>query len=192
VKKRILTLSIALALVVTMLVPVAALATNEAGQGASTFSGTIEIVSKHTDDAVDIIGFPPAQPGTTVSWPFNFTDWDPATDPPPPDWQVLDPSNSEPVARLKNNSAGELLVWLQVSDWTSGVVVAEYYELVDTTDTTVAVVDDVLSPDGGAYMVVTNQTIASAAYKALYLEVDLSTTPGLSGGSLLTVLGSTP
>jgi hypothetical protein len=197
VEKRILTLAIVLALVATMVVPVTALASNEAGQGASTFTGTIEIVAKYSDEAVDTIAFPPAAPGTTVSSPVNFTDWYPGVDPlPPPDnWeQALSDTDSSPVARLLNNSGGDFVVWLQVSNWggTPRIVTQERYELVDNGATDVSSVDTVLSPDGAAYTICTFVTIADSDYKDLYLEVDLCGTAGVSGGSLLTVLGSAP
>jgi hypothetical protein len=205
VKKRILTLAITLALLATMLVPMAALALdpNQSGQSASTFTGTIGIVAKNTAEAVDVIAFPPAPPNTTVSNPVNFTDWDPAVDPPPPpaNWaQALSPTDSSPVVRLKNTTGGPLIVWFQVSDWggTPRIVTEERYELVDTGTLTVNAVTDVLSPGGAAYTVCTFVTIAATGdpgdgdYKDLYLEVDLCDTAGVTGGSLLTVLGSAP
>jgi hypothetical protein len=191
-KKRILTLAIVLALVATMVVPVTALAGNQSGQQAATFSTTIEIVSKVDDTAVSQILFPPASPGATVSNPWNNAD-DPSSPPDPPTHtQLLSASASEPVVRLGNNTGGNLVVWLVISDWTSDVVVSEDYELVDTGTATVDVVDDVLSLDGDAATVHTGVTINNGTYKDLYLEVVLSGTGGLYGTSMLSILGTAP
>jgi len=190
VKKRILTLGITLALVATMVVPttVLALDPNQTNQSASTFTSAIEIVAKGSDNAVNTIIFGPGTAGGTVSNPFNLTDWVPPA-PPPTVWQVLSDTASSPVARLKNTSGGNLQIWFQITDWSNDIVTAEDYELVDPGTTNVAVVDDVLSPDGNARFVRTSVSIGPGAYKDLYLEVVLSATPGIAGSSTLTVLG---
>lgn len=193
-KKRILTLGITLALVATMVMPMAALALdpNQSGQTAATFTGEIEIVGKDADTAVTQIWFPPAAPTFTVSNPWNDAD-DPTSPPAPPtDNQVLSVSTSEPVVRLKNTSLSlDFIVWLGISAWTAAVV-SEDYELVDTTVVTVNEVNDVLSATGGAAMFPTGTTINAGTYKALYLEVVLGSTAGVTGTSTLTVLGSAP
>jgi hypothetical protein len=191
VKRRILTLSIALALVATMVMPMAALADNNASQGASTFASTINIVSKTgSDTAVANIYFPAADPGTTVSIPFNPDD---PYESGIPDFQVLSDTVSEPVVKLKNTSDEELMVWLSVSAWENGVVTQERYELVAAGTTDVSSVDTVLSSDGSANTLPTAVNIAaSGGYLDLYLEVDLINTAGVGGGSVLTILGSIP
>jgi hypothetical protein len=191
-KKRILTLGIVLALVATMVVPVTALAGNQSGQQAATFSTTIEIVGKVDNTAVSQILFPPAAPGATVSNPWNDADDSNSPPDPPTHTQLLSASASEPVVRLYNNTGGDLVVWLVITDWTSDVVVSEDYELVDTTTTTVDVVNDVLSSDGNAATIPTGITINDGTYKALYLEVVLSGTGGLYGTSMLSILGTAP
>ena len=71
-------------------------------------------------------------------------------------------------------------------------MVAEHYELVDTGTTTIQVVDDVLSSDGTANTVATGIAMATGTYKALYLQVTLSSSAGKSGTSTLTILGESP
>jgi len=183
VKKRILTLGIVVALVAVLAVPMAALGDNQAGQGATTMlSTTIGIVSKSTDVAVTTITFPPGAPSSTVDKPYNNLD---SGDP-----QFLDTMVSEPVVRLLNTSGGTLTVTLKLpNDWTNDVVTAEYYELVDTANTTVDSVDMELSADGNAAEVATGVSINAAAYKALYLKVDLSALAGVSGGATIAILG---
>jgi hypothetical protein len=185
-------LAIVLALVATMVVPVTALAGNQSGQQAATFSTTIEIVGKVDNTAVSQILFPPAAPGATVSNPWNDADDSSSPPDPPTHTQLLSASASEPVVRLYNNTGGDLVVWLVITDWTSDVVVSEDYELVDTTTTTVDVVNDVLSSDGNAATIPTGITINDGTYKALYLEVVLSGTGGLYGTSMLSILGTAP
>jgi len=193
VKKRILILAIVLAVVATMVVPVTALAGNNANQGASTFATTIEIVSKTgSDDAVNTIAFPPGDPGTTVSIPFNPDD---PFEGGIPNFQLLSATDSEPVVKLKNNAAEELMVWLSMSAWggTPRVVTQERYELVAAGTTDVSSVDAVLSTDGSANTLPTSVNIAaSGGYLDLYLEVDLCGTAGVGGTSMLSILGSTP
>ncbi len=184
-KKRILTLVGVLALVAVLVVPMALLAAdNEASQGASTGkSAAISIVGKIADTAVGTVTFPEGAPDATVSDPYNNVDT--VADP-----QVLHASASDPVVRLKNTSAGTLTVWLEITGWTAAAV-SEDYELVDTGTTTVAVVDDVLSSDGNAASVDTSVTMATTTYKALYLEITLSSSSGASGTSTLSILGET-
>jgi len=185
-KKRILTLVGILVLVGALVVPMAVLAAdNEASQSASTGKSTaISIVGKVADTAITTITFPEGAPDATISAPYN--DVDTTGDP-----QVLHATTSEPVVRLKNTSGVTLTVWLEITTWGNGVAVSEDYELVDSGTTTVEVVDDVLSADGNAATVNTTVTIAAAAYKALYLEIVLSSSSGASGTSTLSILGET-
>jgi len=145
------------------------------------FSTAISIVGKVGDTAITTITFPEGAPDATVSDPYNNVDTE--ADP-----QVLHASASDPVVRLKNTSGGTLTVWLEITTWANGVAASEDYELVDTT-TTVAAVDDVLSADGGAASVDTAVSMATGTYKALYLELVLSSLAGKSGSSTITILG---
>lgn len=160
------------------------LASNVATQNASTSQATtITVVGKVADTAVATITFPQGAPSATISVPYNDVDT-------VSDAQVLHATTSEPVVRLKNTSGGTLKVWLDITTWTNGVAASEDYELVATTD--VSVVNDVLSADGNAATVDTAATIAAAAYKALYLELVLSSSAGKTGTSTLSILGETP
>jgi hypothetical protein len=162
------------------------LAANTATQEASTATAsTISVVGKVADDAITTITFPEGAPSATISTPYNDVDT-------VSDAQVLDGATSEPVVRLKNTSGGTLNVTFEITTWTNGVAASEDYELVDTTDTTIASVDSVLSADGDAASVATLVSMGTGTYKALYLELALSSVAGKTGASTLTILGETP
>ena len=188
-----LNIAIALTLVVVMAgglgVTTYVLAANTATQQASSATATtISVVGKAADTAITTITFPQGAPSATVSNPYN--DVDTSSDP-----QVLSGTVSEPVVRLKNTSGGTLNVTLEITTWNgtyAGFVASEDYELVVTTDTTIAAVASVLSSNGGANSVATAIGITTGAYKALYLELVLGSLAGKTGNSTLTVLGETP
>lgn len=165
------------------------LAANTSTQTASTASATtITVVGKVADTAITTITFPEGAPGATISAPYN--DVDTVSTP-----QVLSGTVSEPVVRLKNTSGGTLNVTLEITTWNgtyAGFVASEDYELVVTTDTTIAAVDSVLSADGAAASVATAIGITAGAYKALYLELVMGSLASKTDTSTLTVLGETP
>lgn len=169
----------ALAVSATVLAVDENIATQEASTSQVT---TIHIVDKVTDTAITTITFPEGAPSATVSDPYNNVNGD--TDP-----QVVAAENSEPVVRLKNTSAGTLNVWLEITTWTNGIAASQDYKLVDEATTNVSVVDDVLSADGNAASVDTEITMGAGTYKALYLELELSSVAGKTGTSTLSVLG---
>lgn len=159
------------------------MADNQATQVASTSQATtITVVGKVADTAVTNITFPQGSPGATISNPYNNVDT--ISDP-----QVVAASDSEPVVRLKNTAGATYLVTLEITDWSNGIAASEYYELVDTTTTDVSDVNDVLSSDGNANSVATGISMATDTYKALYLELVLSSLASVTGNSTLTVLG---
>src|SRR3989344_4839063 len=145
-------------------------ASNVSTQSSSTASATtITVVGKVADTAITTITFPEGAPSATISVPYNNVDT-------VSDAQVLSGTVSEPVVRLKNTSGGTLNVTLEITTWNgtyAGFVASEDYELVVTTDATVAVVDNVLSANGNAASVPTTIGITTGAYKALYLELVL-------------------
>lgn len=167
------------------------LAGNEATQVASTTAATtLSVVGKVADTAITTITFPEAAPSATVSVPYN--DIDTVSDP-----QVLSATVSEPVVRLKNTSGGTYNVTLEITTWSNSIAASEDYDLVVTTDTTVAVVSNVLSATGGAANVDTYTqdsvpAITASGYMALYLEIVLGADAGKTGTSDLTILGETP
>jgi len=184
-EKKILALTGALVLAATLIGSAAVLASNVATQSASSAKATtITVVGKVADTAVGTITFPEAAADATVSNPSN--DVDGTGDP-----QVLDATASEPVVRLKNTSGGTLKTWLSITTWQNSIAASEDYELVVTTDTTVAVVDNVLSADGNAATVDTTVAIPTTEYRALYLELVLGSVAGKTGTSTLTILGET-
>lgn len=191
IKKSLVKLNIAILMLAVMLVGGFgslnyATASNTATQQATTTAATtISVVGKVADTAITTITFPEGAPSATISAPYNDVDTS-------SDAQVLSATVSEPVVRLKNTSGGTLNVTLQITSWTNGVAASEDYKLVATTDTTIAVVNSVLSADGNAASVATGTGITTGAYNALYLELVLSSLAGKSGTSTLTVLGETP
>jgi hypothetical protein len=146
------------------------------------YSTEINIVGKDSDSVVSQITFPPGLAGNPVSTPFNNSDG-------PSDHQVLSDTDSEPVVRLLNTSGGPLLVRLEITGWTGGVVVSEDYELVASGTDNVSEVNRELSSNGSASSVATGETIPNGGHLDLYLEVVLSSSEGVSGGSTLTILG---
>jgi hypothetical protein len=158
-------------------------ASNDASQVASTTASTsISVVAKTADTEITTITFPEGAPSATVTTPYNDVDT-------VSDAQVLDGSASEPVVRLKNTSGGTLTVTLEITQWTNSAVVAEYYELVDPATVNITAVSQSLSADGDAASVNTATTVASSAYGALYLGIDLAALSGVSGTSTLSILG---
>jgi len=162
------------------------LAANTATQVASTTQATtISVVGKVADTAITTITFPEGAPSATVSAPYNDIDT-------VSDSQVLSATVSEPVVRLKNTSGGTYNVTLEITTWSNGIAASEDYELVVTTNTTIAAVASALSADGNAASVDTGISIPTNEYKALYLELVLSSVAGKTGNSTLTILGETP
>ncbi len=148
-------------------------------------STAIEIVSKSADTAITTITFPEGAPSATISNPYNDVDTVSNS-------QVLSGTVSEPVVRLKNTSGGTLNVTLEITTWTNSIAASEDYELVATTDTTVASVASALSTDGNSASVATGVSMTTGTYKALYLELVLSAVAKKTGNSTLTILGETP
>lgn len=180
-KKKILTLGIVLVLLAVLVTPMAALATNEGEQQASTaFSTSLEIVAKDDSTAVAIIVFPAGQPGADIENPYNTIDGAGVGNE-----QLYSASASLPVVRIKNATAGSLIVTLEVTAWT-GAVASERYLLVQSTDTTVEAADVTAALTG---TVATGVTIVDTTVGHLYLEVTLGALAGKAGTSTLTVLG---
>jgi hypothetical protein len=179
-KRLIITLAIIMALVGVIVAPMAVMASNSGTQNASTAqASTIVIVAKTADTDVTSITFPTGAPSAVVSNPYNNVD---TADP-----QFLDGTASEPVVRLKNNSAASLTIWLGRTDWTNSAVASERYKLVDPAVVNVSS----LTAETALTNTSTNTgaTVAAGAYKALYLEVTLGGVSGKAGTSTITVLG---
>jgi hypothetical protein len=69
----------------------------------------------------------------------------------------------------------------------------EYYNLAaDDAVNIEAVTSELSNASGAARSVATGVSIASGAYKDLYLKISLSAVAGKSGTSTLTILGETP
>lgn len=138
------------------------------------------------DTAVGTITFPEGSPETTVSVPYN--DVDTSSDP-----QVLSPTASEPVVKIKNTHASATYnVILEITTWTNSLVNMEYYNLAADGATDIQTVTAELSnANGAARTVSTGVSIAAGAYKDLYLKLTLSAVAGKTGTSTLTILGET-
>lgn len=184
-KKKILVLGIVLALVSVLAVPMAALATHEGEQQASTSQSTsLEIVAKDNSTAVAVILFPPGLAGADIENPSNNVDGTGVDSE-----QLYSASASLPVVRIKNATGGNLVVTITVSAWTNSVVASERYLLVQSTDTTVEAGDVTAALSG---TVATGITIDDATVGHLYLEVTLGAVSAKSGTSDITILGETP
>lgn len=139
------------------------------------------------DTAVTTITFPQAAPGATVDAPYN--DVDGSGDP-----QVLSPTVSEPVVKIKNTHASTTYyIVLEISTWTNGIADMEYYNLASDGATNIqTVVNELSNANGAARTVSTGVSIAPGAYKDLYLKLVLSSAAAKTGTSTLTILGETP
>ena len=183
--KKILVLTMVVALVAALVLPMAALASNhEAGQNASTSSATtISINDQGGTVPITTISFPQGAPSAVISNPSSDASGGENTP------QFLDGAASEPVVQLYNGSAGTLTIWLGISSWTEAVA-SERYVLSDPATTTT------LDMSGATAVTTTNtdtgSTINNGAWLALYLEVTLIASSGKSGTSTLTILGETP
>ncbi len=186
-KKRISAIVMTVVLVAALAVPVVVLAVNhDATQDATTSTvETLNVIDKTGTTTIATITFPEAAVSTTVDAPFN--DVDTFTTP-----QVLSGSISEPVVRIENTTGLPYIVWLSITDWQNGVVVAEDYELAVGGAVDIATVTTALSTDGLAATVSTFTTLTTATIMDLYLTVDLGSLAGKTGTSTLSVLGETP
>jgi len=150
---------------------------------ATTFLiGGTETLTK--DTAVTTITFPEGAPEATISAPYN--DVDTSSDP-----QVLSPTASEPVVKIKNTHASATYnIILEITTWTNSLVNMEYYNLAADGATDIQTVTAELSnANGAARTVSTGVSIAAGAYKDLYLRLVLASVAGKTGTSTLTVLG---
>ncbi|KPJ55493.1 hypothetical protein AMJ49_07030 [Parcubacteria bacterium DG_74_2] len=189
--KKFISLTIILALAVTLVTQMAILAAdNDAGQSASTAKTTTFLVggteTGTKDTNLTTITFPEGSPEGTVDAPYNNEDTD--SDP-----QVLSATVSEPVAKIKNTHASTSYnVVLEITTWTNSVVDMEYYNLADDAANDIQTVTDELSnASGAARTVSTGISIAASSYKDLYLKLTLGSVAGKTGTSTLTVLGET-
>ena len=144
--------------------------------------GGTETGTKDTH-VTDII-FPEGEPGATITAPYN--DVDTSSDP-----QVLSPTVSEPVVKIKNTHATQSYnLILEITTWTNSLVNMEYYNLAADGATDIQTVTAELSnANGAARTVSTGVSIAAGAYKDLYLRLVLASVAGKTGTSTLTVLG---
>jgi len=136
------------------------------------------------DTAVTTITFPEGVPEGTVDAPYN--DVDGSGDP-----QVLSPTASEPVVKIKNTHASVTYnIILEITTWTNSLVNMEYYNLATDGATDIqTVISELSNANGAARTVSTGVSIAAGAYKDLYLKLTLSSIAGKTGSSTLTILG---
>lgn len=186
-KKKISTLGIVLALVAVLVTPMAALASNEAGQGASTTSATtIDIMDQAGTTAITTITFPVGVPTTTVSDPSNNLDGVGSP-------QVI-AATSTPVATLISGTAYNVHVTItDDSGW--AVIVSNEKLYIDSAQTGTV---DSATFSGGAYNY-SNWGVQESITQSvdidgndLYLTIDLTAAAGKSGTSTITILGESP
>ena len=180
-----------LVLAMTLIMSTAVLAAdNEATQSASTSEATTFLVggteAGTKDTAISTITFPEGSPGGTVSVPYNNVDT--SGDP-----QVLSATVSEPVVKISNtHGSASYDVVLEITTWTNSGVDMEYYNLAaDGANNIETVTAELSNANGVARIVSTSVSIASGAYKDLYLKLTLGSVAGKSSTSTLTVLGET-
>jgi hypothetical protein len=149
-------------------------------------STAIEIRAQDYTTAVTSITFPQAEPGDTVSQPYNNVDGSGSP-------QAFG-NPGTPVVTLVNTDATAYTIWYNITTFTNGVVSNEYYlinakgaECANATAISNAVTFDTDT--------VTTTTIAATGdggendEKDLYLKIVLSAAYGKSGTSTLTILG---
>ncbi len=183
-KKKILTIGMVLALVAVLAVPMAALATNQGTQDAST-SPAATILIRDVGNTADVttITFPQGAPGAVISNPSSNI----------PETQILTgvDTAATPVAIL--TSAAAYTLWYNVtstSTWGDAVASEKLYTIA------IAGTLDLTTFGTSAYNMttwgtdqVTTQTLAAGVNKELYLQVTLSALSGKTGTSTLTILG---
>jgi hypothetical protein len=189
VKRRVLTLGMALALVAVLVAPMAALASNEGTQSASTTPAATILIRNIADGAdVTTITFPQAAAGATVSNPTSSAS----------ETQVLTETASEatPVAILTSDVAYK--IWYTITagtGWDATVasekiytqaVAAELDLATFGTSATAITVWDTPTATSPA------QALDGSLDKELYLQITLESAVGKTGTSTLTVLGETP
>jgi hypothetical protein len=187
-KKRLLLLGVVAALSLAVLAPAVVLAGNQASQTASTSSAvTLDIRNQAYTLSVSGVTFPEAAPSSTVSDPHN--DSDGVASP-----QAFGTGTSKPVFTLVNTAAYAYNIWYTITEFTNGVVYNEYYLIpdkgADVADA--AAVSSVVffdePRDSGASIAATG---TDAAMKDVYLKIDLSGLGGVTGISVISILGET-
>ncbi len=187
-KKKILTLGMVVALVAVLVVPMAALATNEGTQSASTTQATSISIRNIADNAdVTTITFPAAAGGSVVSNPASNI----------PETQILTSvaADATPVAIL--TSAVAYTLWFTITDtsnWAETVVSESIFtQAIDATlDLTAFAAGDLAITVWDTNTSATPQALAAGVNKELYLQITLQNASGETGTSTLTVLGETP
>jgi hypothetical protein len=188
--KKLITLGIALAMLATMILPVAASASNTANQNASTTSAsTISIVLANESTAVSTITFPAGAPNAVISNPVSNTD---------ALTQTLNTTDTlaSPVAFLKSTS--DYIVWYKVTAGTGWATTVASESFVLIAKDAALDLDDFAASDTAITVwntaTVTNpaQNLVADTAQELYLQITLQGVSGKTGESTLEVLGETP
>jgi hypothetical protein len=191
--KKLITLGIALAMLATMILPVAAFAAdNAAGQSASTnslSSNSIAINAQNGTSAVTTITFPPGNPTDTISTPYNDIDTVDSSQ------NCVSGGTGKPVVTLKNTDlSNSYIIWYNISAWdVANVVASEKYLIVASgagCNTETAITNT--ATIGSATVTVGPTTITADTTMDLYLKITLGSASGKTAASTLTILGETP
>ncbi len=168
-------------LLLSLLFTLSLLLTNYSVIAQPSFDG-IYIKSQDYSSDVVTITFPKGDPGTTVSNPYNSAN---VSYP-----QIFgNAGEAKPVVTLYNSSSTTpYIIWIQISEFTGGVVAEEYY-LINEPGAACSDVNAINQSVSLGSSDNTQSLISPLSYKDLYLKVKLGTGSALSGTSTITILG---
>ncbi len=151
-------------------------------KAAPIYNG-IEIRAQDYTTAVTSITFPQAEPGATVSQPYN--DVDESGSP-----QTFGNPGTPVVTLVNTDSGTAYLIYYNITTFENGVVSNEYY-LINAKGAECANAGAISNTVtfGADTISVGPTTIAASGEMDLYLKVDLGAGYGKSGTSTLTILG---
>jgi len=151
-----------------------------------TLSTAIQVNAQDYITSVSTITFPEAEPGTTVSQPYNNIDGSGSP-------QIFGGAGTaKPVVTLYNGGTSTLRIWYNITTFTNSVVSSEYY-LINDKGAALNSADDITNAVTFDQDTSTGTTIAPGTgnEKDLYLKIVLSSLAGKTGTSTLTILGET-
>jgi len=148
------------------------------------FSTAIDIRAQNYTTNVSSITFPEADPGTTVSQPYNNIDGSGSP-------QTFGGAGvAKPVVTLYNGGTAALTIWYNITTFTNNVVSSEYY-LINNKGAACNSADNINNLVTFDTNTNTGTTISPGAgnEKDFYLKIILSSAAGKTGSSTLTILG---
>ncbi|AKG53245.1 hypothetical protein DGWBC_0566 [Dehalogenimonas sp. WBC-2] len=154
---------------------------------ATTGSASIEVRDQTYLLAVADITFPAASPGTAVTNPANDHS----------QTQLFgDAGTAKPVVTLVNTADIAYIVWYNITEFSNGIVTAEYFLVNDQgaacADAAAVTGSVTFGSNQSTGVTIGKATDGAAAQKDLYLTITLSSVALKSGTSTITILGETP